>query len=113
MNQERVSASTNSSTSPGGHRSHYQALLAERRLPESLSRVSRFGQGLLDFTICFALFVAILTVFGQGLSWLDRAERSRQGAAAQPGGSSIAGASASMLPAPPAQPAGHAELPSQ
>lgn len=114
MKQERVSTSTNttgnSTRSLESLRSRYHAFLEKRKSPKPPSRFARFGQGLLSFAIFFGLFVAILTVFGLGLSWYSRAD-SQKGEAAS-GKPAITEASASMLPAPsqPAGPAGHAEV---
>jgi hypothetical protein len=113
MNQERVSTSTNFSKSLGGYRARYKAFLEERKLPKPSGKVTRFGQGLISFAIFFALFVAILTVFGLGLSWLNRAGSPQPGEVTQSSQPSVTGASAGMLPSPPAQPAGHAEVKSQ
>ncbi len=113
MNQERVSTPVNTSGSPGGYRSRYLAFLEKRKLPKSPSRLTRFGQWMLSFAIFFALFVAILTVFGFGLSWFSRGGNAQKGNAVQSSKPAITGASAGMLPSPPAQPAGHAEVKSE
>ncbi len=109
MNQERVSIPTDSTVSLGGYRSRYRAFLDQAKLPKPPSNLVRLGRGLLSFAIFITLFVAILTVFGLGLSWFSRGSLQKSGAA-KPGNSPMAGASASMLPSPPAQPAGHAEV---
>lgn len=108
MKQERVSTSTNTTRSLEGLRSRYHAFLEKRKSPKPPSGLAWFGQGLVSFAIFFGLFVAILTVFGLGLFWYSRADsQKREAVSDKP---AITEASASMLPSPPAQPAGHAEV---
>ncbi|MGE0131794.1 MAG: hypothetical protein AB7U82_27230 [Blastocatellales bacterium] len=107
MNQERISTPTKPF---GGLRSRYHAYLEKHKEPVSPARGARFGQGAINFVIFCSLLVAILTVFGIGLSWFGG---SRKVADAQSSQSAGAEASASALPSQPAGPAGHAEVRSQ
>lgn len=110
MNQERVSAPANTTRSFEGLRSRYHAFLEKRKLPRPPSGLAQFGQGLSNLAIFFGLFVAILTVFGLGLSWYSRADSQKSEATS--GKSADAGVSASAAPTPsqPAGPAGHADV---
>jgi hypothetical protein len=117
MNHQSVSTSVNSMKSPGGYRSRllarYQAFLEKHNLPKAPSRMARFAQGLLSFSIFFGLFFVILTAVGLVLSWLNSDVNSQKNRDRQTSQSTISEASAGMLPSPPAQPAGHAEVKSQ
>ncbi|MCG3161432.1 MAG: hypothetical protein JMDDDDMK_02615 [Acidobacteria bacterium] len=108
MNQERIST-------PGrplsGLRSRYHAFLEKHKEPASPSKGARFGQGLRSFAIFSVLFVAILTVFGVGLSWFGA--DSKKNAGSQSDKAAMTETSASALPAQPAGPAGHADIRSQ
>lgn len=108
MNQERIST-------PGrpfdGLRSRYHAFLEKHKEPANPTKSARLGQGAINFAIFCALFVAILTAFGIGLSWFGGG--AQKVADAQPNKAASSEASASMLPAQPAGPAGHAEVRSQ
>ena len=116
MNHERISTpgsptgdSTNDSIrSFEGLRSRYQAFLERQKAPVSLNKGARFNQGAVNFVIFCALFAAILTVFGIGLSWYARGSQNVKDA--QTGKAAGAEKSAVRLPAQPAGPAGHAEL---
>lgn len=108
MNQERLSTP---SRPFAGLRSRYHAFLEKHKEPASPTKGARFGQGAINFVIFCALFVAILTVFGFGLSWYSGG--SRRVNDAQSGKAAGVEASASMLPAQPAGPAGHADIRSQ
>ena len=133
MNPERESTSIshtggstgNPARSFGGIRSRYHAFLEKHKEPASPSKGARFGQGMLSFAIFSVLFVAILTVFGIGLSWFSGGSQKgkddplTQSAAQSADQSSSkpadAEASAGLAPAQPqpAGPAGHAEVRSQ
>ncbi len=114
MNQERTSTSNHSAKSlanlAGGYRARYRAFLEQNKLPHPTQGASPFGQGLVNLAIFFALFVAILTVFGLGISWLNRPEPASAEQSMPSNQPPVTGASAGLLPSPPAQPAGHAEV---
>ncbi len=113
MNQERISTSTGTLGRPfNGLRSRYHAFLEKHKEPASPTRGARFGQGAINFVIFCALFVAILTVFGIGLSWFGGGPQKGAGDQLNPPAdkSAMADTSAGMPPAQPAGPAGHAEV---
>ena len=115
MNHWRnTSESLSESTSKlRGYRSRYQAFLQQKtqkpaaQIQHQIEKISNFGQGVMSVATFVALFIAILTIFGMGLSWYSR-NYLPVGAVSPSGESAAAGASANPLPAPPAEPSGRA-----
>ena len=116
MNQQRTTSENppKRTSRLGGYRSRYQEFV-ERQLQKHtpsvpVEQVSQFGQGLMSVAIFLALLVGILTLFGFGLSQWDRTQNASPENVVRSGQSIENESPATMLPSPPAQPAGHAEI---
>ncbi|MFN0086478.1 MAG: hypothetical protein ACKVX9_13910 [Blastocatellia bacterium] len=117
MNQQQRTTSDNPpkrASRLGGYRSRYQEFV-ERQLQKHkpsvpVEQVSQIGQGLTSVVIFVALLVGILTLFGFGLSQWDRNHNRPPESLVQSGKSLQKEAPATLLPSPPAQPAGHSEI---
>jgi hypothetical protein len=120
MNLEHESTSISENTPdhlPGffeALRSRYHVFIENYREPSSPGERTRFGQKAINFAIFCALFIAILTVFGVGLSWFNggaqKGDDSQVNAPATKSASAEAPTPLPPAPAQPAGPAGHAEV---
>ena len=112
MNQWRITSdnSLENSSRLGGYRSRYYAFLQQKSNKPSaqLQKLTQFGRGVMSIAIFIALFIVILTLFGIGLSWYNRINLPQNDGPA-PNEQAISGASANLLPPPPALPAGQAD----
>jgi hypothetical protein len=109
MYQQRTFKSAGTS---GGYRSRYHDFVAQRNpnlLAAGQNKVVRLGQGLINFAIFIALLIGILTLFGFGLSRLNRSERLQNGASPQSKGGSVTSSSGPLTP-PTVSPSGQAEV---
>src|SRR5262245_17209655 len=123
MNLEHESSSTGEKTPDnlpgffGALRSRYQVFIENYREPSSSGEGARLGQKAINFAIFCALFIAILTVFGIGLSWFNAGSQKVTGSQETPPATKSAGveapAASQSAPAQPAGPAGHAEVRAQ
>ncbi len=102
-----------------GYRSRYQAFLQQKtpaaQIHNQIQKISHFAQGVMSLATFVALFIAILTIFGMGLSWYSRSHSpvgavSQSGESPEAGDASAAGATASLSPTPTAEPAGRADV---
>jgi hypothetical protein len=116
MNQQRTTSENppKRSSRLGGYRSRYQEFV-DRQLQKHkpsvpVEQVSQVGQGLMSVVIFVALLIGILTLFGFGLSQWDRNQNQAPENVVQSGQSLDKETPATMLPSPPAQPAGHSEI---
>lgn len=120
MNLEHESMSTSEETPDnlpgffGALRSRYHVFIENYREPSIPGERSRIGQKAINFAIFCLLFIAILTVFGVGLSWFNSGSQKVDGNQInQPATKSASAQTPAALPAAPAQPAGpagHAEV---
>src|SRR5262245_27919162 len=93
----------------GALRSRYHVFIENYREPSSPGERSRIGQKAINFAIFCLLFIAILTVFGVGLSWFNGGSQKVDDSQANPPATKSASAQApAALPAAPVQPAGPA-----
>jgi len=98
----------------GALRSRYYVFIENYRERANANERTRFGQKVINSAIFFVLLIAILIVFGIGLSWIagssqiDHANRENQPATKSAGDE--APAALPSAPAQPAGPAGHAEV---
>jgi hypothetical protein len=105
MNPQRT-ISTDSpkpSSRMAGYRSRYHAFLNQQtqKAHQTATRVAGFGQSLTNVAIFAGLLIAILTLFGFGLSQLKPGQ-AQQNRDVQTEQATVAGASAGQLPAKPA-----------
>ena len=120
MNPEHESSSFSDETPDqptglfGALRSRYQVFIENYREPANPGERAWFSQKAVNFLIFCALFVAILTVFGIGLSWFNggsrKGDESQINTPATKSASAEAPAALPAAPAQPAGPAGHAEV---
>src|SRR5262245_43444432 len=119
MNLEHESMSTGEKTPEtlpeffAAFRPPYPVFIENYREPSIPEERSRIGQKAINFAIFCLLFIAILTVFGVGLSWFNGGSQKVDDSRVNPPATKSASAQApEALPAAPAQPAGpagHAE----
>jgi hypothetical protein len=120
MNLEHESTSISEKTPDhlpglfGALRTRYHVFIENYREPAYPGERARFGQKAINFAIFCALFIAILTVFGVGLSWFNAGSQTSDDTQVNPPDTKSASAEAPTplppAPAQPAGPAGHAEL---
>jgi len=120
MNLEHESTSISDKTPDhlpgffGALRSRYHVFIENYRDPSNPNERARPGQKAINFALFCALFIAILTVFGIGLSWFNggpqRKDDSQVTAPATKSTKAEAPAALPSAPAHPAGPAGHAEV---
>ena len=123
MNPEHESTSFNDETPVrptglfGVLRSRYQVFIENYRGPASQDERARFGHKAINSVIFFVLLIAILMVFGIGLSWVSGgSQKGDESQMTQPGAKAESADTPAPLPAAPAQPAGpagHAEVKAQ
>jgi hypothetical protein len=98
----------------GALRIRYHVFIENYREPVYPGERARFGQKAINLAIFCALFIAILTVFGVGLSWFngdsEKVDDSQVNPPVTKSASAEAPAASPSAPAQPAGPAGHAEV---
>lgn len=112
MNQLRITSddSWENSSKLEGYRSRYYAFLQQKTNNPSvqIQKLRHFGQGVMSIVIFMVLFIAILTLFGMGLSWYSQANLPKS-EATQQNQATVSGASADELPSTAGQQAGPAD----
>lgn len=104
-----------------GYRSRYQAFLQQKtqkpaaQIHNQIQKISNFGQGVMSVATFVGLFIAILTIFGMGLSWYSRNHApvgavSQSGESPEAGDAGAASALAERSPTPTAEPTGRADV---
>lgn len=109
MKQQRTS---NPAGNVRGYRSRYKAFIEERHSGgRSRGRDDGSqGQGMVNLAIFIALFLAILTLFGFGLSRINRAPGEDAGTRSEELSRQRQSTPAAMTPPPTVYPSGHAEV---